>query len=66
MKPLRELHHGMLLDSKTVMDDAMPDLAQIKELIPECLHDRFDKMVANFEDTLCHCDVASDYVEKNP
>ncbi len=64
MKPLRELHHGMLLDSKSVMDDAMPDLAQIKELIPECLHDRFDKIIADFEDTLCCCDVASDYEEK--
>jgi hypothetical protein len=63
LKP-RTLQHGMLLRAKSVMDDAMPDLEQIKELIPEKLHGEFDKMIANFEDTLCHCDVAEDYEEK--
>jgi len=61
----RELYHGMLLDSKSVMDDAMPDLDRIRELIPEKLHKEFEKMIAVFEDTLCSCDVASDYQEKD-
>jgi hypothetical protein len=54
----------MLLDSKSVMDDAMPDLEEIRELIPEKLHDNFDRLVARFEDTLCECDVSDEYTEK--
>lgn len=57
----KTLRHGMLLDAKSVMDDAMPDLAEIKTLVPEILHEEFDKLVANFEDTLCHADVSSEY-----
>lgn len=63
-KKLRTLEHGMLLDAKSVMDDAMPDLGQIKELIPECLHGRLDAMIESFEDTLCTADVSDQYKEK--
>lgn len=61
---LRTLEHGMLLDSKTVMDDAMCELGALRELIPEKLHPEMEKVLARFEDTLCHCDVAERYVEK--
>lgn len=64
MSPKR-LRHGMLLDAKSVMDDAMPDLDQIRELIPECLHGKFKKLLESFEDTLCGADVQDDYVEKS-
>ena len=59
----KRLHHGMLLDAKSVMDDALPDLEQIRELIPEVLHGQFDKLVATFEETLCYCDVSDRYTE---
>jgi hypothetical protein len=64
MPGLRRLQHGMLLDSKTVMDDAMPDLEAIKELIPERLHKEFETILEQFEDTLCGCDVADEFTEK--
>lgn len=60
---MRTLSHGMLLRAKNVMDDALPELDNIKELIPEKLHKEFDKIVASFEDTLCECDVSDEYTE---
>ena len=60
---LKRLSHGMLLDAKCVMDDALPDLAEIRQLIPEMLHDVFDKAVARFEDSLCYADVSKRYKE---
>lgn len=59
----RRLQHGMLLDSKSVMDNAMSDLDRIRELIPEKLHGEFRKLVELFEDTLCEADVAGRYEE---
>jgi hypothetical protein len=47
--------HGLVLDGKYIEDDALPELNKIKELIPECLHDRFDRMIEDFEDTLSKC-----------
>lgn len=64
MASRQRLHHGMLLDSKAVMDDAMPDLDRIRELIATPLHREFDRIVAIFEDTLCSADVSYRYVEK--
>ncbi len=64
MAKLRTLEHGMLLRAKHVMDNAMGELEQIKELIPVRLHAEFDKMIAQFEDTLCTADVQNDYQEK--
>ena len=58
------LEHGMLLDSKYVMDNAMPELQKLRQLIPTCLHADFQKMIDSFEDDLCACDVADRYVEK--
>ena len=61
---MRKLEHGMLLDAKSVMDNALPDLEQIRELVPEVLQHRLEEAIARFEDTLCECDVADEYVEK--
>ena len=63
-KIMKQLHHGMLLRAKNVMDDALSELEQIKELIPEKLHGEFERIIARFEDTLCDCDVSADYEEK--
>lgn len=63
MPKQRRLSHGMLLDAKAVMDNALPELAELKELIPECLHDKYEAIVDSFEDTLCSADVAKDYTE---
>lgn len=59
------LQHGMLLDAKSVMDDAMPDLEQLRELIPEKLHDEFESLLQRFEDTLVSADVQDRYEEKS-
>lgn len=40
----------MLLDAKAVMDDAMPDLDQIRELIPERLHGELEKLQDRYEE----------------
>jgi hypothetical protein len=61
---VKTLRHGMLLDGKRVMDDALPELANIRELVPERLHEELDKVLASFEDTLCECDVADQYQGK--
>lgn len=63
-KEWKTLDHHLLLDGKSVMDDAMPDLLEIKTLIPEVLHDRFDKLITIFEDSLAGCDVHERYEEK--
>ena len=63
-REMKTVSHGMLLRGKSVMDDALPDLHEIRELVPERLHDELDKILARFEDTLCECDVADDYQEK--
>jgi hypothetical protein len=61
---MRTLEHGMLLSAKNVIDNALPELAQLKELIPEMLHGEFDKIIAMFEETLCFADVSDEYEEK--
>jgi hypothetical protein len=62
---MREVEHGMLLDGKSVMDDALPELQDLAELIPERLHDDFFDIMERFKDTLAGCDVSSRYVEKS-
>ena len=34
---MKTVQHGMLLDGKRVMDDALPELSQLSELVPEIL-----------------------------
>jgi hypothetical protein len=60
----RQLRHGMLLDAKRVMDNALPELVEIKQLIPEKLHEDFDRLLERFEDTLCTADVRNLFTEK--
>jgi hypothetical protein len=57
MAKQKTLEHGMLLDAKSVMDDAMSELAELKEFIPECLHLKFEAALERFEDTLCEADI---------
>lgn len=59
----RKIEHGMLLDGKSVMDDALPDLLSLKELVPEKLHDEFDRILNMFEDSLAGCDESKRYKE---
>jgi len=47
--------HGLVLDGKSIEDDALPELEQMKKLIPECLHDDFERYKARFECTLSEC-----------
>lgn len=59
------LNHGMLLDAKQVMDDALPDLKDLYELVPEKLHTDLEVFIRDFKKTLAGCDVADRYVEKD-
>lgn len=61
----KKVDHGMLLDGKSVMDNALPELADLKELVAEKLHDEFDEVMRRFEDTLASCDVSDRYEEKS-
>jgi hypothetical protein len=62
---MREVEHGMLLDGKSVMDDALPELQDLFELVPERLKDDLSEVLDRFKDTLAGCDVSSRYVEKS-
>jgi hypothetical protein len=53
----------MLLDGKSVMDDALPELQALKALVPEKLHDELDRVLDTFEDTLAGCDKSYRYQE---
>ncbi len=64
MNTLRRLEHGMLLRAKNIMDDALPELTDLRELVPERLHGELKKILDRFEDTLCECDVSERYIEK--
>jgi O-phosphoseryl-tRNA(Cys) synthetase len=59
-----EVEHGMLLDGKSVMDDALPELQDLRELVPEKLHGHLDEVLERFQETLAGCDVQERYEEK--
>lgn len=59
-----EVEHGMLLDGKSVMDDALPELQDLRELVPEKLHGHLDEVLERFKETLASCDVQERYEEK--
>lgn len=54
---MQKLEHGMLLDAKYIMDNALPEFEKLRELIPARLHDAFDRWKDRFEDSLAQCDV---------
>lgn len=62
--PKKTLDHGMLLDAKKVMDDAIPDLQDLYEMVPAILHTNLEVFIKEFKSTLAECDVADQYVEK--
>jgi len=65
-KPDR-LKHGMLLDAKGVMDDALPYLkSYLKPLVPQALKENLETALADFEEELTHCDVGGRYEEISP
>ena len=59
----KKVDHGMLLDGKSVMDDALPELQGLKALVPEKLHDELDRILDMFEDSLAGCDESARYKE---
>lgn len=58
------LVHGMLLDAKYVMVDAIPDLHDLYEMVPVMLHPQLDQFIKDFKSTLAECDVSDRYEEK--
>lgn len=60
----KTLEHGMLLDAKKVMDDALPDFKDLYEMVPAMLHSDLEAFIKDFKATLADCDVADRYNEK--
>lgn len=54
----KKLQHGQLLDSKKVMDDAVPDLQDLYEMVPVMLHSDLEQFIKDFNSTLAECDVS--------
>jgi hypothetical protein len=59
---MKKLEHGMLLDSKQVMDSV--DWSRLKHLIPGKLYYEFQIAIEEIENDLAECDVADRYEEK--
>jgi hypothetical protein len=57
----KTLDHGMLLDAKRILDNALPTLYGLRELVPEKLQDQLNEVLAAFERDLVECDVSNDY-----
>lgn len=60
MRVRKNLQHGMLLDSKKVMDDAIPDLQDLFEMVPAMLHIDLEHFISDFKHTLAECDVSDE------
>lgn len=60
----KTLEHGMLLDAKRVMDNAIPDLQDLYEMVPAKLHLQLLGFIEQFKSTLAECDVSERYEEK--
>lgn len=59
----QKVEQTMLLDGKKVMDEAMPELHAIRDLIADKLHCELDVIIKLFEAKLAECDVSSRYKE---
>lgn len=58
---MRKVEHGMLLDGKYVIDNALSGLlAHMKGLVAEKLHVELEYILNDFEDELAHCDISQD------
>jgi hypothetical protein len=54
---VRNLKEGMTLDSKHIMEEAMPELERIRELVPERLHLDFEDILEDFEDEMAEAEI---------
>lgn len=57
----KTLDHGMLLDAKRVMDNAIPDLQDLYEMVPAKLHLHLLGFIEQFKSTLAECDVSEQH-----
>lgn len=61
----KKLEHGMYLDAKSVLDDAMPTLREgLFDLVPLKLHQDLDEVLAKFEDELVECEYKPFWTER--
>lgn len=58
------LKQEMLLDAKKVMDEALPYLQDLYELVPAKLAADLATWIRDFKKSLARCDVVDKYVEK--
>jgi hypothetical protein len=62
---LKTLEHHHLIDGKYLKEDCIADVrARLEELVPSCLHDELDRVLASFEDDCVGYDVSARYHEK--
>jgi hypothetical protein len=54
----------MLLDAKYVMDNVLPDLKDLYEMVPVMLHPNLEQFIKDFKSNLAGYDVSGRYVEK--
>lgn len=64
MRPKKTLEQGMLLDAKYVMDNVLPDLKDLYEMVPVMLHPNLEQFIKDFKSNLAGYDVSGRYVEK--
>ena len=57
------LSHGLLLDGKYVLDNALPMLGKIREFVPSRLHPGLEQILREFAEELALCDVSERYRE---
>lgn len=60
----KKIEQWFLLDGKQVVEDALPELEYLRELIPEKLHGEFEKILEDFKAVLVECDVHDYYQER--
>ena len=47
--------HCLILDGKSIEDDALTDLYELEDLIPDRLKEEFEKIMNKFNKTLSEC-----------
>ena len=49
------LTNGMILDAKRIMDDVLPDMNELYEMVPHMLHPNLEQFIRDFRSGLADC-----------
>lgn len=58
----KQLEQDMILDAKRVLDNAIPDLQDLYEMVPPMLHSQLETFIREFKSTLAMCAVSESEV----